>query len=77
MFYSVISVFYAFISSFLVLQLAPSAAGSGIPEVKTILSGFIIPDFLSLSSLAVKIVGLVFSVSSGLALGKEGFLGSN
>jgi chloride channel 3/4/5 len=48
------------------------AAGSGIPEIKTILSGFSIPSFLSLRVLAVKAFGAVFAVSTGMCLGKEG-----
>ena len=48
------------------------AAGSGIPEIKTILSGFVIPHFLNFKVLAVKAVGAVFAVASGMCLGKEG-----
>lgn len=48
------------------------AAGSGIPEIKTILSGFVIPNFLSLKVLVVKAVGSIFAVSTGMCLGKEG-----
>ncbi|OAP60765.1 hypothetical protein AYL99_05767 [Fonsecaea erecta] len=48
------------------------AAGSGIPEIKTILSGFVIPHFLDLNVLVVKAVGSVFAVSTGMCLGKEG-----
>ncbi|KAG9206209.1 hypothetical protein G6514_004931 [Epicoccum nigrum] len=48
------------------------AAGSGIPEIKTILSGFSIPSFLSLKVLVVKAFGAVFAVSTGMCLGKEG-----
>ena len=48
------------------------AAGSGIPEIKTILSGFVIPHFLDLKVLVVKAIGAVFAVSSGMCLGKEG-----
>lgn len=48
------------------------AAGSGIPEIKTILSGFSIPSFLSFPVLAVKAFGAVFAVSTGMCLGKEG-----
>lgn len=48
------------------------AAGSGIPEIKTILSGFVIPDFLSFRVLLVKAFGAIFAVSSSLCLGKEG-----
>lgn len=48
------------------------AAGSGIPEIKTILSGFVIPHFLDLKVLVVKAFGSVFAVSTGMCLGKEG-----
>ncbi|EFQ31493.1 voltage gated chloride channel [Colletotrichum graminicola] len=48
------------------------AAGSGIPEIKTILSGFVIPHFLGLKVLVVKAVGATFAVSTGMCLGKEG-----
>lgn len=48
------------------------AAGSGIPEIKTILSGFVIPNFLSFKVLLVKAIGSIFAVSTGMCLGKEG-----
>ncbi|KAL1922632.1 uncharacterized protein VTP21DRAFT_10171 [Calcarisporiella thermophila] len=48
------------------------AAGSGIPEVKVILGGFVIRGFLGIKTLWVKAIGLCFSVSSGLNTGKEG-----
>jgi chloride channel 3/4/5 len=48
------------------------AAGSGIPEIKTILSGFVIPNFLDFKVLFVKGFGAVFAVATGMCLGKEG-----
>ncbi|KAM6502232.1 Chloride channel [Amanita muscaria] len=48
------------------------AAGSGIPEIKTILSGFVIHGYLGGRTLVTKSVGLALSVGSGLSLGKEG-----
>ncbi|KAK2463234.1 hypothetical protein APHAL10511_004889 [Amanita phalloides] len=48
------------------------AAGSGIPEIKTILSGFVIHGYLGGRTLFTKSVGLALSVGSGLSLGKEG-----
>ncbi|RDI76790.1 hypothetical protein Vi05172_g13214 [Venturia inaequalis] len=48
------------------------AAGSGIPEIKTILSGFVIPHFLDFKVLFVKAFGAIFAVSTGMCLGKEG-----
>lgn len=49
-----------------------SAYGSGVPEVKTILSWFVIRRFLGTYTLVHKSIGLVFSIASGMALGKEG-----
>ena len=46
------------------------ASGSGIPEVKTILSGFVIRGYLGFSTLFVKSFGLALSVASGMSLGK-------
>lgn len=49
-----------------------SAAGSGVAEVKVILSGFVLHGFLGLKTLITKTCALVFSVASGMSLGKEG-----
>ena len=48
------------------------AAGSGIPEIKTILAGFVIPRILDIKVLVVKAVGATFAVATGMCLGKEG-----
>ncbi|KAM7184536.1 Cl channel CLC-3 [Naviculisporaceae sp. PSN 640] len=48
------------------------SSGSGIPEIKTLLSGFVIPDFLSPKVLFTKALGATFAVSTGMCLGKEG-----
>lgn len=42
------------------------------PQIKTILSGFIIRGYLGKWTLITKTVTLVLAVSSGLSLGKEG-----
>lgn len=49
-----------------------SAAGSGVAEVKVILSGFVLHGYLGLRTLIIKTVALILSVASGLSLGKEG-----
>jgi chloride channel 3/4/5 len=49
-----------------------SASGSGVAEVKVILSGFVLHGFLGLKTLVVKTIALVLSVASGLSIGKEG-----
>jgi chloride channel 3/4/5 len=67
-----ISTFIAAVSATLTWAFAPMSRGSGIPEVKTILGGFVFPDALSGRTLVIKIIGLAMSVGSGLACGKEG-----
>lgn len=49
-----------------------SAAGSGVAEVRVILSGFVLHGFLGFKTLCIKSIGLVLSVASGMSLGKEG-----
>ncbi|KAL2064176.1 hypothetical protein VTL71DRAFT_4670 [Oculimacula yallundae] len=49
-----------------------SAAGSGVAEVRVILSGFVLHGFLGVKTLIIKTLALVLSVASGLSLGKEG-----
>ena len=49
-----------------------SAAGSGVAEVKVINSGFVLHGYLGLKTLVAKTLALVFSVASGLSIGKEG-----
>lgn len=48
-----------------------SAAGSGVAEVKVILSGFVLHGYLGARTLFLKVAALIFSVSSGMSLGKE------
>ena len=48
------------------------AAGSGVAEVKVILSGFVVHGYLGVRTLVVKTLALILSISSGLSLGKEG-----
>lgn len=48
------------------------AAGSGVAEVKVILSGFVLHGYLGVQTLVAKSLGLILSVASGLSIGKEG-----
>lgn len=66
------ALFFSFLAVILVRAFAPYACGSGIPEIKTILSGFIIRGYLGKWTLIIKTITLVLAVSSGLSLGKEG-----
>jgi chloride channel 3/4/5 len=70
--YVSMAVVFAGLAGLFVTTLAPYAAGSGIPEVKTILSGFIIRGYLGAWTLLVKSLGMVLAVGAGLVLGKEG-----
>eukprot|EP01087_Luapelamoeba_hula_P014720 TRINITY_DN4363_c0_g1_i4.p1 TRINITY_DN4363_c0_g1~~TRINITY_DN4363_c0_g1_i4.p1 ORF type:complete len:1121 (-),score=135.27 TRINITY_DN4363_c0_g1_i4:50-3412(-) len=56
----------------LVTRLAPTAQGSGVPEMKSILSGVNLKRYLTFPTLIVKIVSITCSVGSGLVLGKVG-----
>jgi chloride channel 3/4/5 len=71
-FYICWAMFFAALAALLVKMFAPYACGSGIPEIKTILSGFIIRGYLGKWTLLIKSVGIMLSVSAGLSLGKEG-----
>ncbi|CAI9731394.1 channel 2 isoform X3 [Octopus vulgaris] len=51
---------------------SPQAIGSGIPEMKTILRGVVLKEYLTFRTLVAKIVGLCSSLGSTLPLGKEG-----
>lgn len=70
--YTVWAVIYSVMATFLVVNLAPYAAGSGMPELKTILGGYTIKRVLGIWTLIVKSATLVLAVGSGLCLGKEG-----
>lgn len=52
--------------------IAPQAVGSGIPEMKTVLRGVVLHEYLTFRTLVAKIVGLTFTLASGLPLGREG-----
>eukprot|EP00794_Sanderia_malayensis_P007396 gene7396-8216_t len=71
-FYVSLSFIFALLTVVLVRYFAPYACGSGIPEIKTILGGFIIKGYLGYWTLVTKTVTLILAVSSGLSLGKEG-----
>lgn len=47
-------------------------AGSGIPEMKTILRGVALKEYLTFKTLVAKVIGLTATLGSGMPLGKEG-----
>ena len=60
------------IATLLVVYLEPAGAGSGIPEIKCLLNGMKIKRVVRIKTLATKALGVLFSVSGGLPVGKEG-----
>lgn len=46
--------------------------GSGIPEVKVIMNGFMLQNYLSFRTLIAKVLSLTLTLGSGLPVGKEG-----
>uniref|UniRef100_A0A671X9C8 Chloride channel, voltage-sensitive 1a n=1 Tax=Sparus aurata TaxID=8175 RepID=A0A671X9C8_SPAAU len=51
---------------------APQAIGSGIPELKTILRGVVLKEYLTLKAFVAKVLGLTLALGSGMPVGKEG-----
>ncbi|XP_005108895.2 H(+)/Cl(-) exchange transporter 3 [Aplysia californica] len=72
LFFVLWALLFGMLAAMLVRVFAPYACGSGIPEIKTILSGFIIRGYLGKWTLLIKSVGMMLAVSAGLSLGKEG-----
>jgi H+/Cl- antiporter ClcA len=66
------SCFFAALSILAIEFISPNAAGSGIPEMKCILSGIEIDRFLNFRTLVAKVAGLIFAFAGGLSIGKEG-----
>lgn len=53
--------------------ISPQAAGSGVAEMKVIIRGVVIKEYLSFRTLVAKLIGVPFMLASGLGLGKEVF----
>lgn len=57
----------------LVLKLSPHyGAGSGIPEMKCVLGGVLMPQMLNWRTLVAKMLGLIFSLASDISIGRLG-----
>ena len=55
-----------------ITQLYPFARGSGLPEIKVIMGGFVMQRLFGFGTLLTKSMGLVLAVGAGLSIGKEG-----
>lgn len=60
------------VSVTIVQVISQNASGSGIPEMKTILRGIVIHNYLTWQTLVSKVIGLCFAMGGGLPIGKEG-----
>lgn len=56
----------------LTVFVGPGATGSGVVEVMGLLNGVNYPDAIGFKTLFVKLFGLLFAITSGLCIGKEG-----
>lgn len=52
--------------------ISKQAIGSGIPEVKVIMNGFTLQNYLTFRTLIAKMLSLVMVLGAGMPLGKEG-----
>ncbi|KAL3862118.1 hypothetical protein ACJMK2_008110 [Sinanodonta woodiana] len=66
------SVLFILFSTGFTHLVSPQAIGSGIPEMKTVLRGVVLKEFLTFRTLVAKVVGLISSIGSTLPIGKEG-----
>jgi len=64
--------FFAMIAAAVGQFISVDAQGSGIPEMKTVLSGLELFRYLSWRTLLAKILGLVSAIGASLSVGKEG-----
>lgn len=63
-------IFYASVAGVL-CWMEPTAAGSGIPEIKAYLNGINLNKVVRIRVLIFKVIGMCFSVGAGLPLGKR------
>jgi chloride channel 7 len=66
--YVMICVFFSAIAGVL-CWMEPTAAGSGIPEIKAYLNGINLNKVVRIRVLVFKVIGMCFSVGAGLPLG--------
>lgn len=63
---------YILLASIITVYVAPGALGSGVAEAMGMLNGVKYPNYISIRTFIVKIVGVILAVSSGICGGKEG-----
>ncbi|XP_035209819.1 chloride channel protein 2-like isoform X3 [Stegodyphus dumicola] len=71
-FLAVLGILTSLLSFGMDYAIAVCLRSSGIPEMKTILRGVVLKEYLTFRTLISKVVGLTCSLGSGLPIGKEG-----
>ncbi|EGG24402.1 chloride channel protein [Cavenderia fasciculata] len=66
------SVTLSFVSVSCISFISPYAVGSGIPEIKSILSGINLSRVLGVKTLVSKLLGMVCATAAGLTIGRTG-----
>jgi chloride channel 2 len=66
------SIVLALLSTFICDMISVYAQGSGVPEVKTILSGINFYKYLSLETLVAKVLGMITIQAAGFLIGFQG-----
>lgn len=59
------------VAAIITRYVSPQAAGSGVAEMKVIIRGVVIKEYLSFRTLVAKLTGIPFILASGLGVGKE------
>lgn len=67
-----ITLVFTWISAFIVSHISKECEGSGIPELKAILSGLTIYHYFSFQTFLAKFTGLITALIAGLPIGREG-----
>lgn len=65
------SMFFVSLAATCVLYISPHSAGSGIPEMKSILSGIIMNRYLDFRTFVSKVLGLICSFAAGTTIVKK------
>ena len=63
---------FAAVAVAIITYVSPEAAGSGIPQMKAIMTGVNLPHMLSFRTYLGKVFGMISMLCSGMSLGKEG-----
>lgn len=70
--YIIHTLLFAGLALYFTHSIAPNAAGSGLPEMKCILSGLTLAKYLSRKTLVAKVLGVTMGLGSGMIVGRQG-----